>query len=156
MAKTKQIATQRKQKFGRFVVVALIRVVHLIYSPGQAMKASMPAELEDDGLMDDSDESDDVPSDLEDISGDEAEDVDDDAEPEDQDEQVDEDDAFSLAEGSDADSEDGVVEADSLAVDGFDAHSERCRRKRVMVVTTHRCIGTDSSGIRYGCYAGAG
>ena len=62
----------------------------------------MPAELEDDGLMDDSDESDDVPSDLEDISGDEAEDVDDDAEPEDQDEQVDEDDAFSLAEGSDA------------------------------------------------------
>ena len=64
--------------------------------------------------------------------------------------------ALSVAEGSDADSEDGVVEADSLAVDGFDAHSERCRWKRVMVVTTHRCIGTDSSGIRYGCYARAG
>ena len=39
----------------------------------------MPAELEDDGLMDDSDESDNVPSDLENTSDD------DDAEPEDQD-----------------------------------------------------------------------
>ena len=75
----KQIAMQRKQKFGRFVIVILICVVRLIYSLAQAMKASMPAELEDDGLMDDSDESDNVPSDLENTSDD------DDTEPEDQD-----------------------------------------------------------------------
>ena len=87
----------------------------------------MPAELEDDGLMDDSDESDDVPSDLEDISGDEAEDVDDDAEPEDQDEQVDEDDAFSLAEGSDAEDLlplDTDVPAGLVEWDGPDASAD--------------------------------
>lgn len=56
----------------------------------------MPAELEDDGLMDDSDESDNVPSDLENTSDD------DDAEPEDQDEQADEDDLFLLVEDSNA------------------------------------------------------
>ena len=62
------------------------------------MKATMPADLEDDDLMEDSDGSDDIPSDL-DVS-DEGEGVDD--REEDPDEDGDADDGFSLAEGSDA------------------------------------------------------
>ncbi|KAI0776852.1 CBF/Mak21 family-domain-containing protein [Trametes elegans] len=76
----------------------------------KAMKATMPAELEDDDLMEDSDESDDVPSDLDalDSDADEAEaaaapdDDDDEATGSDRDEEDADDDAFSLVEGSDA------------------------------------------------------
>ncbi|KAH9848222.1 CBF/Mak21 family-domain-containing protein [Lenzites betulinus] len=69
----------------------------------KAMKATMPGELEDADLMQDSDESDDVPSDLDALedSDEEAESVDDDDDDEAEDGEVD-DDAFSLVEDSDA------------------------------------------------------
>ncbi|KAI0349845.1 CBF-domain-containing protein [Trametes cingulata] len=68
----------------------------------KAMKATMPAELEDDDLMEDSDDSDEVPSDLDDALQSDGEEEDDEAvHPQGEDEDAD-DDAFSLAEGSDA------------------------------------------------------
>lgn len=72
------------------------------------MKATMPADLEDDDLMQDSDEdddeSDDVPSDLDSESGEEVEADDDDAAEAESDEEGEEanDDALSLVEDSDA------------------------------------------------------
>ena len=90
----------------------------------KAMKATMPLELQDDGLMDDSD---DVPSDLGDEEdGDEDEDEDGEDEHDDEVDEEDstggDDDAFSLAEGSDAEDlipldeiPDGLIDYDGPA-----------------------------------------
>ncbi|KAI0819759.1 CBF/Mak21 family-domain-containing protein [Trametes gibbosa] len=102
----------------------------------KAMKATMPGDLEDDDLMQDSDDSDEVPSDLEalDKSDEEGESVnhfeekvdDDHEEDEDEDEEAD-DDTFSLVEGSDAEdlfSLDTEVPTGLVEFDGSDAEPE--------------------------------
>ncbi|KAI0631606.1 CBF/Mak21 family-domain-containing protein [Trametes polyzona] len=96
----------------------------------KAMKATMPADLEDDDLMEDSDESDDVPSDLDDLESD-AEGEDNEVESaaaqddeEDEDEAEGDDDAFSLVEGSDAEDLlplDAEVPMGLIDYDGSDA-----------------------------------
>ncbi|KAH9895791.1 CBF/Mak21 family-domain-containing protein [Cubamyces lactineus] len=96
----------------------------------KAMKATMPAELEDDDLMEDSEEEDDVPSDLDALDSDDEEEAEEDAakasEEDDEDAEAD-DDAFSLAEGSDADDLlplDAEVPMGLIDYDGSDAGSE--------------------------------
>lgn len=90
----------------------------------------MPAELEDDDLMEDSEEEDDVPSDLDALDSDDEEEAEEDAakasEEDDEDAEAD-DDAFSLAEGSDADDLlplDAEVPMGLIDYDGSDAGSE--------------------------------
>ncbi|RDX44650.1 CBF-domain-containing protein [Lentinus brumalis] len=99
----------------------------------KAMKATMPAELEDDDLMEDSDESDDVPSDLDDVSDEEAEEEVDADEDEDKDEasdaenDADDADAFSLVEESDAEDLlplDAEVPMGLIDFDGSDSEGE--------------------------------
>ncbi|OSD00338.1 CBF-domain-containing protein [Trametes coccinea BRFM310] len=101
----------------------------------KAMKATMPAELEDDDLMNDSDdsddESDDVPSDLDALESDEEIEAakskaKGDAEA-DSDAGEDDDDAFSLVEGSDAEDLlplDAEVPMGLIEYDGSDAGSD--------------------------------
>ena len=95
----------------------------------QAMKATMPAELEDDDLMEDSEEEDDVPSDLDALDSDEEEGADaaEASEEEEDDDAEADDDAFSLAEGSDAEDLlplDTEVPMGLIDYDGSDAGSE--------------------------------
>ena len=94
------------------------------------MKATMPSELQDDDLMVDSDESDDVPSGLDDVSSADDESDDEEAsedEPSDvgrDDEDDGDEDAFSLVEGSDAEdllSLDADVPMGLIEYDGSDA-----------------------------------
>ncbi|KAI0808101.1 CBF/Mak21 family-domain-containing protein [Fomes fomentarius] len=96
----------------------------------KVMKATMPSELQDDDLMEGSDEEDDVPSDLDDLSDDEEgsnsgdKEDEDEAEPSDNDEDGD---AFSLAEGSDAEDLlplDADVPMGLIDYDGSDADSD--------------------------------
>ncbi|KAI0665484.1 CBF/Mak21 family-domain-containing protein [Trametes maxima] len=93
----------------------------------KAMKATMPADLEDDDLMEDSDESDDVPSDLDALDSDNGDAEEDNAASQkDEDEDAD-DDAFSLVEGSDAEDLlplDAEVPMGLIEYDGSDAGSE--------------------------------
>ncbi|KAH8104675.1 CBF-domain-containing protein [Cristinia sonorae] len=97
----------------------------------KAMKASMPTELQDDDLMDDSD---DVPSDLDDdeVELSDNEDGTDAEEENEQEQEQDADDAFSLVEGSDAedlipmdgDIPDGLIDYDGPDSDGGGASDE--------------------------------
>ncbi|KAI0739517.1 CBF/Mak21 family-domain-containing protein [Daedaleopsis nitida] len=97
----------------------------------KAMKATMPSELQDDDLMEDSDKSDDDPSGLDDLSsGDEhsaaADAAEDDEERSDGDADADEGDNFSLAESSDAEDLlplDADVPLGLIEYDGSDAES---------------------------------
>ncbi|TBU28801.1 CBF-domain-containing protein [Dichomitus squalens] len=89
----------------------------------KAMRTTMPSELQDDGLTDD--ESDDVPSDLDELSGDE--DNEEENDPPREDEETDDDEDFDLAEGSDAEdllSLDAEVPTGLIEYDGPDASGE--------------------------------